>query len=175
MIYVQLFWAFFVPGIIGYGGGPATIPLMEKEVVGTYSWLTTTQFSELLALGNALPGPIATKIAAYVGFEVAGVLGAAVALFATIAPSLLLMLVLLKLLYRNRNSPRVKRLSSFVLPVIALLMAELTFGFFQTSVTAIQWIPTILLAVFAYVALERFHVHPALVILVGLVVGGVFL
>ncbi|MER2106697.1 MAG: chromate transporter [Solibacillus sp.] len=175
MIYVQIFLAFFIPGIIGYGGGPASIPLIEKEVVGTYGWLTTAEFSETLALGNALPGPIATKVAAYVGYEVGGVFGAAVALFATIGPSLILMLLLLNLLYRNRNSPRVKRLSSFVLPAIAILMAELTFDFFQTSVEFINWIPTIVMAVVAYFALERFKVHPAIVIGVGLVVGGLFL
>lgn len=175
MIYVQLFLAFFIPGILGYGGGPASIPLIEKEVVGTYGWLTTAEFSETLALGNALPGPIATKVAAYVGFEVAGILGAVVALVATIGPSLLLMLVLLNLLYRNRNSPRVKRLSSFVLPTIAILMAELTFGFFETSVSIINWMPTILLAIAAYLALERFKIHPAAVIVAGLAVGGVFL
>jgi chromate transporter len=175
MIYVQIFLAFFLPGIIGYGGGPASIPLIENEVVDTYGWMTTAEFSDTLAIGNALPGPIATKMAAYIGYEQAGVLGAAIALFATIGPSLILMLLLLNLLYRNRNSPRVKRLSSFVLPAIAILMAELTFDFFQTSVQLIDWIPTVIIAVLAYFSLEKWKVHPALVIVVGLVVGAILL
>lgn len=175
MIYVQIFLAFFLPGIIGYGGGPASIPLIENEVVDTYGWMTTAEFSDTLAIGNALPGPIATKMAAYIGYEQAGVLGAAIALFATIGPSLVLMLLLLNILYRNRNSPRVKRLSSFVLPAIAILMAELTFDFFQTSVQLIDWIPTVIIAVLAYFSLEKWKVHPALVIVVGLVVGAILL
>ena len=175
MIYVQIFLAFFIPGIIGYGGGPASIPLIENEVVDTYGWMTTAEFSDTLAIGNALPGPIATKMAAYIGYEQAGILGAAIALFATIGPSLILMILLLNLLYRNRNSPRVKRLSSFVLPAIAILMAELTFDFFQTSVQLIDWIPTIVIAVLAYFSLEKWKVHPAIVIIVGLVVGAIFL
>lgn len=175
MIYLKLFLAFFIPGIIGYGGGPASIPLIENEVVDTYGWMTTAEFSDTLAIGNALPGPIATKMAAYIGYDQAGVLGASVALFATIGPSLILMLVLLGLLYRNRNSPRVKRLSSFVLPAIAILMAELTFDFFKTSIEFIDWIPTVLVAVVAFFALEKWKVHPALVIVIGLVVGAVFL
>ena len=84
MTYVQLFLAFFFPNIIGYGGGPATIPLIEHEVVEKYGWMTKSEFSEVLALGNALPGPIATKMAAYIGYDVAGVFGAAIALFATV-------------------------------------------------------------------------------------------
>lgn len=63
MIYWQLFLAFFIPGILGYGGGPASIPLVEHEVVENYEWMTTQEFSEVVALGNSLPGPIATKMA----------------------------------------------------------------------------------------------------------------
>ena len=175
MIYVDIFLAFFIPGIIGYGGGPASIPLIENQVVSTYGWMTTAEFSDTLALGNALPGPIATKLAGYIGYEQGGILGAVIALFATVGPSLILMLALLSLLYRYRDSARVKRLSSFVLPAIAILMANLTFDFFSTSIEGISWIPTIIIAVVSYFALEKFKVHPALVIVVGLLVGGVFL
>lgn len=69
MIYWHIFWAFFLPGILGYGGGPASIPLVEKEVVDRYGWVTENEFSEMLAMGNALPGPIATKMAGYIGFQ----------------------------------------------------------------------------------------------------------
>ncbi|WP_431028750.1 chromate transporter [Lysinibacillus sp. LZ02] len=175
MIYIHIFLAFFIPGILGYGGGPASIPLIEHEVVENYEWMTTAEFSDTLAIANALPGPIATKLAGYIGYEQAGILGAIIALFATVGPSLILMLVLLSLLYRNRNSPRVKRLSSFVLPAIAILMADLTFDFFSTSIAGISWMPTILIAVISYLALEKFKVHPAMVIVAGLLVGGFFL
>lgn len=175
MIYFQIFLAFFFPGILGYGGGPSSIPLIENEVVDKYGWMTTSEFSEVLALGNALPGPIATKMAGYIGYEVGGVPGAIIALFATVGPSLILMLILLNILYRYRNSPRVKRLSSFVLPAIAILLAEMTFDFFKTSYEASGMIATIILVIGAYFALEKFKIHPAFVILAGLIVGGIFL
>lgn len=175
MIYVEIFLAFFIPSILGYGGGPASIPLIENQVVATYSWMTTAEFSDTLAIANALPGPIATKLAGYIGYEQGGILGAFIALLATVGPSLILMLLLLSLLYRNRNSPRVKRLSSFVLPAIAVLMADLTFDFFATSIAGINWIPTIVIAVISYFAMERFKVHPAMVIGAGLLIGGLFL
>lgn len=175
MIYVQLFLAFFYPGILGYGGGPASIPLIEHEVVDKYGWMTTAEFSEVLALGNALPGPIATKMAGYIGYEVGGIFGAFVALFATVGPSLIAMLILLNILYRYRESPRVKRLSSFVLPAIAVLLAEMTFDFIQTSYDMIGLIATALLIIGAYVALEKIKIHPAFVVMAGLVVGGLFL
>lgn len=175
MVYFHIFLAFFFPGILGYGGGPSSIPLIEHEVVDNYGWMTTSEFSEVLALGNALPGPIATKMAGFIGYEVAGIPGAIVALLATVGPSLVLMLILLNILYRYRNSPRVKRLSSFVLPAIAILLADMTFDFFNTSYDAVGLLATVVLMAAAYFALERMKIHPAFVIMAGLVVGGFFL
>lgn len=50
-------------------------------------WLTTSEFSEMLAVGNALPGLIATKMAGFIGYQEGGILGSIIALFATVAPS----------------------------------------------------------------------------------------
>ena len=134
MIYLHIFLAFFIPGIVGYGGGPASIPLIEHEVVSRYGWMTKSEFSEVLALGNALPGPIAPKMAGYIGFEAGGVFGAIMAVFATVGPSLFLMIVLLKVIFRYKDSPRVKRLSKIVLPAVVVLMGTLAFDFFQTLI-----------------------------------------
>jgi chromate transport protein ChrA len=72
LLYWEIFMAFFIPGIVGYGGGPASIPLIHFEVVHRYGWLTVEEFGDVLALGNALPGPIATKMAGYIGYEIGG-------------------------------------------------------------------------------------------------------
>lgn len=61
MIIFYLFWAFFIANLLGYGGGPASIPLNFEEVVQHFHWLSKEEFSNMLALANALPGPIATK------------------------------------------------------------------------------------------------------------------
>jgi chromate transporter len=175
VIYWELFLAFFVPNIIGYGGGPAIIPLIEAEVVGRYDWMSASQFAETLALGNALPSPIATKMAGYVGFEVAGVLGATVAVLATVVPSLLLMLGALGLLYRHRDSPRVKRMSQWVRPVIALMMAWLTWSFLHEGLQGAGAIHTLLIGTLAAIALLRFRTHPAFVVMAALLYGGLFL
>ncbi|WMN88503.1 chromate transporter [Vibrio parahaemolyticus] len=78
-LYIDIFFAFFIPNIVGYGGGPAIIPLIEAQVVGQYGWMNASQFAEVLALGNALPSPIATKMAGYIGYEVGGTIGACIA------------------------------------------------------------------------------------------------
>lgn len=175
MIYLSIFAAFFVPNIIGYGGGPAIIPLIEAEVVGRFGWMTATQFAETLAIGNALPSPIATKMAGQIGFEIAGVGGAIVALFATIAPSLILMLAALSLIHKFKDSPRVKRMSSWVRPVITVLMAYLVFSFFQESLSSAGIYHTAILTVLSALALILFKVHPAIVVTTSLVYGALLL
>jgi chromate transporter len=175
MIYWQIFLAFLIPGILGYGGGPASIPLVEKEVVDRYEWMTNIEFSELLAIANTLPGPIATKMAGYVGYAQGGVLGSIVGIFATVAPSLILMIVLLGILLKHKESPKVKRLSNYVRPLIAALMAVLTFNFFSDSTEIIGAWQTILIAALSFLLLEKCKVHPAYVIVGAMVYGAIFL
>lgn len=175
MIYIQLFLAFFIPGILGYGGGPASIPLIENEVVGRYEWMTVQEFGEVLALANSLPGPIATKMAGYIGFEIAGVVGSVVSVFATVAPSLILMILLGGILLKYKKSPKVIRLALFVQPVIAILLGLMAWNFFSESYEGIGFWQTTVMVVLSYFLIERWKVHPALVIAGALLYGGFFL
>lgn len=175
MIYWQIFQAFFISSMLGYGGGPASIPLVENEVVDRYNWLTVNEFGEILALGNALPGPIATKMAGYIGFQQAGTLGAFVGVFATVAPSLILMIALLSLLMRFKDSPKVKKMTNFVKPTIAVLLGVMTWQFLFNSYEGIGILQTIFLTATSYFLLERVKVHPVYVIGGALLYGGVVL
>ena len=175
MIYWELFLAFLLPGILGYGGGPATIPLVEYEVVHRYGWMTSGEFAEMIALGNALPGPIATKMAGFVGFQEAGIMGAVVALGAMVIPSLILMILLISLLMKYKDSPKVKMLSSIVRPTIAVLLGVMTFRFIGDSLDESGWIQTVLIMGVSYVLLEIRKIHPAYVILLALFYGALFL
>jgi len=173
--YWQLFLAFFIPNVIGYGGGPAIIPLIEIEVVSHYQWLNLQQFSETLALGNSLPSPIATKMAGHIGYIVGGIPGAIIAVFATVAPSLLLMIFLLSILYRYKDSVKVKSMTLFVRPVIAVMMAILTYKLLQNSYFDAGLLHSVGLIIAAYLLLERLKLHPAFVIASALTYGGAFL
>ncbi|WP_240374953.1 chromate transporter [Bacillus piscicola] len=175
MEYVELFWAFFIANLLGYGGGPATIPLIQNEVVDQYGWMNLNEFSELLAIANALPGPIATKLGGFIGYEVGGVLGVVVALVATIAPSAIAVIILLKFASMFKGSLQIKFMTRSVQPVIAILLGVLAIQFFYTSFADSGLLHVIVLAVLSFLCLERFKVHPALVILGALCYGSVFL
>ncbi len=122
MIQKQLFLAFFRSGLVGFGGGPATIPLIQKEVVEQYSMLTADEFYEIMAIGNTLPGPIVTKMAGYIGFRVGGVLGMLNAILAAILPSIFMMFIGFQLLFQVKNPSMIQGMLNGVLPVVSVMM-----------------------------------------------------
>ncbi len=173
-IYIDIFLAFFIPNMVGYGGGPAIIPLIEAQVVGHYGWMNASQFAEVLALGNALPSPIATKMAGYIGYEVAGSSGAFIAVFATVAPTIIIMIAAMSVLYKYRDSPKVKALGAWVLPIIFVLMLLLSYKLIMSG-SSTGWGHFVFLFVLTGLCLEKFKVHPTFVICASLVYGAVFL
>jgi chromate transporter len=82
----HLAWVFLKAGTLLFGGGYVMIPLTQPDIVHTYGWLTDRQFLDGVALGQATPGPIVTT-AAFVGYRVAGVLGAVIATGAIYLPA----------------------------------------------------------------------------------------
>lgn len=174
MIYRDLFLAFFLPGIVGYGGGPSFIPLVQHEVVTRYGWLTMEQFGNILALANALPGPIATKMAGYIGYEIGGALGSIVALLATFAPSLMIMILLMGMLYKHKDSPRVKKMTASIRPTIAIMLGLIGYEFVENAWSIAGTWQTLFLIVASYLLMEKWKVHPAMVI-AGTLLYGAFI
>lgn len=172
IVWISLFLGFFLANVLGYGGGPASIPLMYEEVVNRYHWLTNTEFSNMLALGNALPGPIATKIAAYVGYDVFGWWGFVIALFATVFPSAFALILLLKLIQRHRQSLVVKGMTLLVQPVIAIMMLLLTWNMVKDAVSSIGIGQSLGIGLISLLALTKFRIHPAFMIVAAFAYGG---
>jgi chromate transporter len=173
MEWLKLLLGFFVANVLGYGGGPSSIPLMYQEIVVHYRWNNDAQFSNVLALGNALPGPIATKIAASVGYNVGGWAGMIAALVATVLPSALALIGLLKLLDRYRKSQAVKGMTLLVQPVITILMVVLTWQLSKSSISSLGIWQSVLIAAVAFWAMQIRKIHPALVIVGAFIYGGV--
>lgn len=170
MKHVQIFLAFFRVGILGYGGGPSSIPLVHKEVVENYKWMTTDEFGDIVALGNALPGPIATKMAGYIGYRVAGLWGMLNALFATMLPTIFLMIILLNVLNKYKDQPWVSGMSQAVVPVVAVMLATLTWDFIKKSTKSkLGWGWTLAFIIGSLLLLEVIGIHPAILIFVLLV------
>lgn len=168
-LYLDIFIAFFRSGMLGFGGGPSFIPLVHKEVVGTYKWMDDQEFSDVLALGNTLPGPINTKMSGYIGYKVGGFLGMLIALFASVVPTIVLMLILLTFFNQYKDNPSVQGMTNAVVPIVGVMLGVLTWQFLKKAKDGLGWKLCAILSVGSFILIEIVHVHPGLVIGVLLV------
>lgn len=120
----DLFIAFFRASNFSFGGGPASIPLVQAEVVGKYKWLTNEEFTDIIAISNSLPAPIATKLAGMIGYRVKGWLGALVAIIGVFLPTTLIVVFLGGVIMNYADSPALQAVLKGVRPVVAVLLAQ---------------------------------------------------
>lgn len=174
----QLFYSFTKVGLFGFGGGPSMIPLIQEEVVEAQKWLSQEEFVDAFAFGNSLPGPIATKMAGYVGYQVAGTAGAAAGLIGVTVPTIIAMIALGTAYARYKDTALFSSFLKGVRPIVVALLALVVWQFVPKAFgTPPQWISNWslwLLGIVSFVLAVRFNVHPALLIVVGGLAGVLF-
>lgn len=170
----RIFLGFFRASIFGYGGGPSSIPLVYNEVVDRYKWLSEEEFSDILALGNCLPGPIATKMAGYIGYKLAGFIGMLIAIIATVVPTVVLMIIFVGIINTYKDFPMVRGMIQAVTPIVGVMLLSLAYSFFKNAKIGLGWRLTIGLSIVSFVVYELLHIHPALIISILLLYGFVF-
>src|SRR5690625_509559 len=158
--------AFFKASMLGYGGGLSAIPLMQREVVTTFKWMTDEEFADVLALANTLPGPINTKLAGSIGWRLDRWRGMLNALIATILPTLILMILLLTVLNAYKDRPWVQGMAKGVIPVAGVMIGVLAWDFINLSKRLMGWVPTIVLTIISVIVLQLLGIHPAFLILI---------
>jgi chromate transporter len=191
-----LLWKIFVlytrVALFSWGGGPASLALMQRESTAALwippgateamPWVTPLEFSDAVALGNALPGPIAPQVSAYVGYKMAGVPGAIAAAAGTVLPTTVLMLFMIVYFFKVKDSILVQSMLRAVRPVVVGLllwtaydMAYTVFGVnrlgFSNSVT-LGW-DKLLFVLVAFGLLTLTRINPAFVIFGAAVLGGI--
>jgi len=176
---LNLFVAFVKVGVFGFGGGPSMIPLIQQEVVEAQGWLSKEEFIDAFAFGSTLPGPIATKMAGYVGYQVAGIPGAIAGLLGVTVPTIVAMILLGTLYLRYQKNPAIDGFMKGVRPVVIALLALVVYQFAPKAlgtpeVWASNWFLW-LIAIGAFAASIVLNIHPAFLIVLGGIVGIVFL
>ena len=156
LVFVQI-------GLVAFGGSTAVLPELEHRVVDEYGWLSRREFVDSFALGQMTPGP-ALMMVMFAGYRVAGVAGAGIALVAIFLPSALLSTLVAARWERLRHAAWMAALQR-ALAAVALGLSVA--GAYAISRIAIVDSLTIAIAIGAFVALWRFRLPPALVIVGG--------
>ena len=175
MIYLQLFWAYLKIGIFGFGGGYAMLSMIEFEVVDHYGWMSIEEFSDMVALSQMTPGPVSINIATFIGYTVGGFWGSMVATAAIVMPSLLLLVFVLRFLFKNKENHIVKTTLSSMKPVIAglifvaalMMMNPETFADFGLHGSNIS----VIICAVSFIATYFAKINPILLIIASGLVG----
>jgi chromate transporter len=146
-------------GAVTFGGGYVMVPLIESEVVEARGWLTHREFVEAFALGQITPGPVLVT-ATFIGYRVAGTLGALVATVSIFLPSLVLTVVAGSSLRRFRANRQVQAFLRGVTPAVVGLLVAAAWGAGRAGIHT--WVGLVLAAGAAAV-LIRFRPNPFLV------------
>ena len=134
-LYLQLFGTFFLIGLFGFGGGYGMLSLIQTKVVPI--WMTTSQFTDIVAISQMTPGPVGINTATYCGYmavhndpagygEAWAILGSCVATFALVLPSLILMIIIAKMFIKYMNTPAVQSVFTGLRPAVVGLLAAAT-------------------------------------------------
>lgn len=171
---LELFWAFFQIGAMSIGGGYAALPLIRNQVVELHSWLSMTEFTDLITIAEMTPGPIAINGATFVGMQIAGLPGALIATLGCVLPSSAIVLTLAWLYNRYRNLTVIQGILSGLRPAVVALIASAGLSILMTAlwggespaswIQDFQLIPCLLFAA-ALFCLKKFKLSPIAVML----------
>lgn len=175
----DLFIVFSRVALFSWGGGPASMGLMQRETVSV-GWVTPEEFADALAVGNALPGPIAPQVSAFVGYKLAGLPGAISAVTGTILPTTLLMLIMIVFFFGIKDSPNVVAMLKAVRPVIVglLLWTVYIMAYSVFSVSNLGWgaglvqnWDKVLIAIVAFALLTATDINPVFLVIIAAIFG----
>lgn len=121
---LQLLVSYLKIGFFGFGGGYAMLSLIHSEVVVRNEWLTNGEFSDIIAISQMTPGPIALNSATYIGYEVAGVAGAVVATAAVCIPALTIMMLITRFFLKLHDNRYVNCVVKSMRPVVVGMIAS---------------------------------------------------
>jgi chromate transporter len=154
-------WFFLKVGAVTFGGGLSIIAFIQDQVVNQFHWITPQEFIDGLAIGQLTPGPI-IMVAAYVGYKVAGVAGAAVAALAIFLPSFVLMLSILPVLDRVRRLAWIKAAMKGISPAVIATLAVTIVQLVPHAATDAFTAAVLLVTVVVMLAWQRLPVLPSI-------------
>ena len=135
MLFLYLFITFFQIGLFGFGGGYGMLSLIQREVVYHWHWMSTSEFTDIVAISQMTPGPVGINSATYCGYTAVhnagygmpmSVLGSLTATFALVLPSLILMIVISRMFIKYMKTQPVQSVFLGLRPAVVGLLAAAT-------------------------------------------------
>ena len=190
MIFLKLFITFFEIGLFGFGGGYGMLSLIQHETVEYHHWLSSSEFTDIVAISQMTPGPIGINSATYCGYTACinagysipmAVLGSTTATFALVLPSLILMILISKMFMKYMHTHTVTSVFQGLRPAVVGLLAAATLllctreNSSTPTESTWQFCISCFLFIAAFYGVKFMYVNPILMILYCSVAGLVLL
>jgi len=186
MIYLYLFITFFEIGLFGFGGGYGMLSLIQNETVEHWHWLTSSQFTDIVAISQMTPGPIGINSATYAGYTACinagysvpmAILGSATATFALVLPSFILMIMISRMFLKYMKTQSAQSVFEGLRPAVIGLLAAATLllctkeNFSTPAESPWQFWISVLLFIATFVGTIFFKVNPIKMIVMSAFAG----
>ena len=183
MIFLQLFFEFFKIGLFSVGGGLATIPFLYDLATRHPDWYTSADVADMIAISESTPGPIGVNMATYAGYQTAGIFGGAIATLGLIAPAIIIIFIVAKVLNAFKENKYVQSAFYGLRPASVGLILAALYGVVKialinidaSSLSGFFNYKAIILAAILFVVQKLFpKLHPIALIGIAAVAGIVF-
>ena len=190
MIYLELFYTFFIIGLFGFGGGYGMLSLIQTETVVHHAWLSSAEFTNIVAISQMTPGPVGINSATYCGYAAVhnagynglmAVLGSATATFALVLPSLILMILISKMFMKYMNALTVKSIFTGLRPAVVGLLGAATLllcnkeNFGSPTESVWQFSVSVVLFLVTFIGTMKYKVNPIRMICYAALAGLILL
>lgn len=175
-IYLKLIWAYLKIGLFGFGGGYAMLSLIQREVVDS-GWITSTTFTDIVAISQMTPGPIGINSATYIGYVVTGsVWGSLLATITVVLPPFVLVLYASHFIRRHKESAIIKGVFMGLRPVVVGLIASaalLLMNADNFGTATPECIKSIAICVASFCVVYFTRIHPIFIIIAAGIIGAI--
>ncbi len=182
MIYIQLLWSFIQIGLFSIGGGYASLPLIEHQMVDVHGWLTASQLTDIVTISQMTPGPIALNAATFVGTRIGGLPGAIVATLGCVLPSCIIVLALAWVYTKYKDLGLLRGILAGLRPAVVALIASAGLTILISALFVNDVLPhalsdvdgiAVVLFVLSLVILRKWKPDPILVMVGSGVIGAI--
>ncbi len=167
-ILIDLFLIYFKIGMFSFGGGYAILAFVQREIIFDHHWMQLDEFIDVVAISQITPGPIAVNAATYVGYKLAGFLGALFATVGVISVSMILIIFAASILEKNKDSKYVKGLFKGLRPAVLGMIAAAVYNIGKSEIFDLK---TSVMAILVFLVAIKVRLHPVIVILISGIIG----
>jgi len=167
-ILLKLFITFFKIGALSFGGGYAMLPFMQREIIEAHSWLTISEFIDIIGISQMTPGPIAINSATFVGYKVSGIMGSVFATVGMTAVSFILISIAQRLIKKFKDSVILKACFLGMRPVLVALIIN---AFLSLAKSAYVDVKSVIVTLIIGGCLLSKKIHPITTVAIAAILG----